>query len=251
MGKILADAAAFGKGARPLPNGPRRGIIVAAWDRQTMESAAATCGGGFTAIDFETTGSVPGWPNEPWQIGIYRFSPAADSPPTLFTSLLRVAPDRPFNAYAPGRHAARRDELAAAPSLPELWEEISPLLVGQILVAHNIGTERSILRAAAPLHRLGPWVDTLALARSTLPGRASYALETLAPDLGLARRIEAVAPRGLAPHDALYDAVACGELLRWLLESFQEPNGGVEKLLRRRGAACHPDPAAALQQRRE
>ena len=225
-----------------------------------IELAGAT----LTAIDFETTGSVPGWPNEPWQIGLYEFTLPANpssapssscqrspcpsgvsspscrrspdpsstpspscrrSPldcasagcgarsPALFTSLLRVAPDRPFNRYAPGRHALRRHEIAAAPSLPELWEELAPRLRGRPLVAHNAGTERTILRAAAPLDRLGPWIDTLSLARTILPGRTSYALEDLAPSLGLAPTIAALAP-SLAPHDALYDAVACGELLR-------------------------------------
>lgn len=175
-----------------------------------IELAGAT----LTAIDFETTGSVPGWPNEPWQIGLYEFTlPASPNPDGLFTSLLRVAPDRPFNRYAPGRHALLRHEIAAAPSLPELWEELAPRLRGRPLVAHNAGTERTILRAAAPLDRLGPWIDTLSLARTILPGRTSYALEDLAPSLGLAPTIAALAP-SLAPHDALYDAVACGELLR-------------------------------------
>lgn len=185
-----------------------------------------------TAIDFETTGSVPGWRNEPWQVGLYRFTlarPAAeasgaapaearDVSPRTFSSLLRVASDRPFNRYAPGRHAIIRHEIAAAPTLPELWEEIAPWIVDAPLVAHNIGTERSILRAAAPLHRLGPWIDTLAIARTILPGRVSYALEDLAQDMGLAPRVAALAP-GLAPHDALYDAIACGELLRRFFES--------------------------------
>lgn len=180
-------------------------------------------GSTLTAIDFETTGTVPGWPSQPWQVGLYRFTlPNPDLPPTncgvaeaanLFSSLLRVAPDRPFNRFAPGRHALLRHEIASAPTLQELWEEISPWIVDTPLVAHNIGTERTILRAAAPLHRLGPWIDTLALARTMLPRRTSYALEDIAPDMGLTPRIAELAT-GLAPHDALYDAIACGELLR-------------------------------------
>ena len=182
-----------------------------------MGGSLELTGGEFTAIDFETTGSVPGWPNEPWQIGLYRFTlppvGVCGVAPRTFSSLLRVSPDRPFNRFAPGRHSQLRSELAAAPTLAELWEEVAPLLKGRPLVAHNIGTERTILRAFAPLDRLGPWIDTLALSRSLIPGRASYALEDIVPDLGLADRVAALAP-GLAPHDALYDAIACGELLR-------------------------------------
>ena len=32
----------------------------------------------FAAIDFETTGSVPGFPNEPWQVGVLAVPAAAD-----------------------------------------------------------------------------------------------------------------------------------------------------------------------------
>lgn len=168
----------------------------------------------FTAIDFETTGSVRGWKNEPWQIGMCEV--AAGATGVQFSSLLHVAADRPFNAYAPGRHALIRAELARAPALPEIWGEVAPWVAGRPLVAHNIGTERTMLRAAAPLSKLGPWIDTLKLARRLFPAFKSFALEDLAPALGIEKDIQAKCP-GLAPHDALYDAVACGELLLYFL----------------------------------
>lgn len=171
----------------------------------------------FAAVDFETTGSVAGFANEPWQIGVAAFGengePAAGR---ALDSLLRIAPDRPFNRYAPGRHASLRAELAVAPSLAELWPDVAALIKDVPVVAHNIGTERTMLTHAAPLHVPGPWIDTLALARRAWPGRASYALEDLIPELGLAARVEAAAP-GRGPHDAYYDAVACGVLLVHLL----------------------------------
>ncbi|MBR3086613.1 MAG: 3'-5' exonuclease [Kiritimatiellae bacterium] len=167
----------------------------------------------FTAVDFETTGSVPGWPNEPWQIGAFRFSTGGAASST-FSSFLRISTGRPFNRYAPGRHAQIRGTLAESPTLAGIWGELSPWLRGGPLVAHNIGTERTILRAAAPLDRLGPWIDTLELSRRLLPGRASYALEDIIPDLGLGADVAALAPAGAGPHDALYDAIACGVLLR-------------------------------------
>ncbi len=171
----------------------------------------------FTAIDFETTGTVPGFVNEPWQIGAVAFG--ADGAPDAarsLDSLLRIAPDRPFNRYAPGRHASLRAELAAAPTPAEFWPDVARLVKGAPLAAHNAGTERTTLARIAPLHVPGPWIDTLALARRAWPGRASYALEDLIPELGLTARVEAAAP-GRAPHDAYYDAVACGVLLVHLL----------------------------------
>ncbi len=177
--------------------------------RKPVDCRARDCV--FTALDFETTGTVPGWPVEPWQIGLceVRVGQGASNP---FSALLGVSADRPFNRFAPGRHALVRDKLAVAPTLPQIWDELAPRLVGRPLVAHNIGTERTLLRKAAPLHALGPWVDTLALAYRIVPGLPSYALGDLVARFGLEAAVGAACP-GLAAHDACYDAVACGMLL--------------------------------------
>lgn len=91
-------------------------------------------------------------------------------------------------------------------------------------MAHNMGTERTVLRKAAPLHRLGPWVDTLKLSRMAWPSAPSHALDDLVDMLGLVPEVERLCPdRG--PHDALYDACACAVLLSRLV---QEP--GWERL---------------------
>ncbi len=166
----------------------------------------------FTAIDFETTGSVPGFDNEAWQIGLYIVH--ADGRTQSYSSYLKTDPLRPFNPHAPGRHMLIRDELAASPTLTELWEEISAYLVSAPLVAHNIGTERTILRKAFPLNKPKCWIDTLKLSKLLYPKLDNYALETLIAYFGLTDKINAIAP-GLSPHDALYDAVAAGELLRF------------------------------------
>ena len=173
----------------------------------------------FSAIDFETTGAVPGFPNEPWQVGVLSVEPDAAAPGGFraepFESLLRVDAARPFNRYAPGRHAKLRAELAAAPAPAALWPALAPRLAGPV-AAHNAGVERSVLAAAAPLHAPGPWIDTLALARAAWPGARSHALEDLVPALGLEEKVRALAP-GRGPHDALYDAAACAALLLHLL----------------------------------
>lgn len=165
----------------------------------------------FTAIDFETTGTVPGWPVEPWQIGLCSVS-VADGVRDVFSSFLRVDENRPFNMYAPGRHASIRTTLATSPTLLDTWPTISDALLSRPLVAHNAGTERSILRKAAPLHRPGPWIDTLRLARIALPGLGSYALEDVVRHLGLSAQVEDIWG-GTAYHDAAFDAVCCAVVL--------------------------------------
>ena len=168
------------------------------------------------AVDFETTGHVPGFPNEPWQIGLVPLIGGVVEADGMFDSLLNIG-ERPFNKYAPGRHAQLRAQLAVAPTLHCLWPDLFRRLCGLPLVAHNIGTERSILSANAPLHVFGPWIDTLPLARRAWPGLESYALEHLVNCLGLDVAVSGLCP-GRGPHDALYDASACAVLLLHLLE---------------------------------
>lgn len=158
------------------------------------------------ALDFETTGVVEDYPNTPWQIGLAFVDCGQVAETYRFMSLLNPGP-RPFNPYAPGRHALLRDELAAAPTLAEIWPQLAPWLGGRPILAHNVATERTILAEAFPIHSFGPWIDTLALARLAYPRLASHRLDELIPALGLDRRMADLCP-GLAPHDALYDAFA-------------------------------------------
>lgn len=168
-----------------------------------------------TVLDFETTGVVPGHPNEPWQLGLAGIRDGALDTASLGGHWLRVG-DRPFNRHAPGRHSQIRDALRAAPTLHDLWPELAPRLTGRLLAAHNAATERTVLAAAFPLHRFGPWIDTLDLARRAWPGLRSHALEDLVAALGLGVAVSRLCP-GLEPHDARYDAVAAGLLLCHLL----------------------------------
>jgi DNA polymerase III epsilon subunit-like protein len=169
----------------------------------------------FAVVDFETTGAVPGYPVEPWQMGVVRVCNGKVRPAEAFETLFHVA-DRPFNPRAPGRHAQLRDRLAEAPTPGELWPTLSLWVTGVPLVAHNAGTERSVLTRLAPLHKLGPWVDTLTLVRRAYPRLASKALEEVVAVLGLTPRVQALCP-GREAHDALYDAYACAVLLEHLL----------------------------------
>lgn len=168
------------------------------------------------ALDFETTGSAPGVLNMPWQIGLVVIHHGKVDMAHSFQSLLRVPEGHPFNPYTPGRWAQVRAELAQAPSLQELWPVLKPFLQGMPLVAHHAPTERGILSQEFPLQQFGPWVDTLSIARQAFPGQHDYKLENLIPNLGLAEIQKGRCP-DTAPHDAFYDAVACGTFLENLL----------------------------------
>ncbi len=163
----------------------------------------------FAAIDFETTGAVPGWPVEPWQVAVVRVDLAGER---KWESLLRVGP-RPFHPRAPGRHAALREELARAPSLLECLDELREFCGGLPLVGHNVATEQKCLREAAPMERFGPWIDTLKVSRAAWPALRSHALEDVLMATGLLQSLQEELP-GRGAHDALFDALGSARLLQ-------------------------------------
>ena len=164
-----------------------------------------------TVLDFESTGSAPGHVDEPWQVGMVELK-AGRVTGHYHESYLRVAAGRPFNPYAPGRHADIRHVLAAAPTVAELWPVWRSWLEGRPLAAHNVGTEKKFLQRAAPLHALGPWIDTLQLARRVRPDLEGHSLAEVCEALGLAPRARELCP-GREWHDALFDAFASALIL--------------------------------------
>ena len=159
------------------------------------------------ALDFETTGVVKGWPNEPWQLGFVEIDENGPVPGSQGETYFQVAAERPFSPRAPGRWAELRSELAAALTFMDAWPELAEKLVGTALVAHNAATERTILEQRAPLTRFGPWVDTLRVVRKFWPLMESFALGDLVRTFGLQPQVDALCP-GRTWHDALYDACA-------------------------------------------
>ena len=174
--------------------------------------------GDFAALDFECTGPADGFQNTPWQIGVVRITGGHVDMAQSFGSLLRVPLEQPFNPYTPGRWAQLRPELAAAPTPQDLWPTLRERLCGVPLVAHNAPTERAFMAQLFPLQQFGPWLDTLPLARRAFPKLRDYKLENLIPNLGLAATVAARCPDG-APHDALYDAIACASLFELVINA--------------------------------
>ncbi len=164
----------------------------------------------WTVLDFETTGSVGGWPNEPWQLGLVKIRDGVVEPETKWETLFHVG-DRPFSPRAVGRYAEMREELARAPTPMSLWPELAERLIGTPLIAHNCATERTVLTKLAPMARFGPWIDTLVYARARHPTLPSHALGDLVAAYGATGEVDSLCP-GRTWHDALYDACACAAL---------------------------------------
>ena len=181
-----------------------------------------------TVLDFESTGAVAGHADEPWQVGMVELENGRATG-RFHESYLHVAAGRPFNPYAPGRHAEIRHVLAAAPPAADLWPVWRPWLEGRPLAAHNVGTEKKFLQRTAPLHEFGPWIDTLKLARRVRPDLEGHSLAEVCAALGVVGRARELCP-GREWHDALFDAFASALVLEHCLALPGWENVSVEAL---------------------
>lgn len=150
--------------------------------------------GRIVILDFETSPAMAGREAMPRQIGIAMLEGNSLTP--FLSHFFRTSDDE--CTYSP---------------IGEIWGVASSHLAGNVLAAHNIGMERTLLRKIAPMVSFGPWIDTLKLVRRAYPGLPSYELEDVVLKLRLKETVAQICP-GLAPHDALYDAVAAGAVLR-------------------------------------
>ena len=138
-----------------------------------------------TVVDFETTGVVAGYPAEPWQFGLVQLRAGRVDAASQFDGFIRVG-KRPFSPYAPGAWMLRLDEIASAPALSAWWPPLRDRLsASAAVVGHNVGTEKKIFRELAPLHPVGPWIDTLKLVRLAFPAWPSHTLGDAVAALGL------------------------------------------------------------------
>jgi len=189
----------------------------------------------WAAIDFEGTGSAPGQSDEPVQVGIAVMAPGSGQPENLFRSYVRAGSRVTRAASAVHRITDR--ELEGAPPLGVLWPEIKSRLSGAVVVAHGAGTEKRFLRAF-PMHGFGPWVDTLALARSALPDLPDHSLASVIDACGLGSAVRHVCPDH-GWHDALFDAAASLVFLRHFLVHLELSQGVVGQLVERDAGAYY------------
>ena len=170
----------------------------------------------FTAIDFESAGSMPGATDVPIQVGMAALVGSDVPKDSLFVSYL--AADRPVTWAAQKVHGITTDDLADAPTMNDLWGEFRTRLGGAAVVAHGAGTEKRFLRTF-PLHGFAPWVDTLTLARKAFPDLASHSLGTVSDHLNVSDETASLCP-GRQWHDALFDSVASLLILREIIAKF-------------------------------
>ncbi len=118
-----------------------------------------------------------------------------------------VDPEQPFDRFNTLLTGISEESVFDAPTFPELWEQIEPILSSGILVAHNAGFDMGVLRKCLASYGIEwrPWVRgicTVIMGRSLLPG-ISHKLNDLCDHYGIC----------LDHHQADSDSRACAEIL--------------------------------------
>ena len=123
-----------------------------------------------------------------------------------------VRPPRPIAPIARRFHKITDDQVADAPAVAEIADELRTALAGMVFVAHNASVDLGVIGRELPGFQPAQVLDTLKLARRLVPGRDSYKLGALVDAFGLDEGL----PRDLEPHRATYDAIVCARLLAHL-----------------------------------
>jgi len=118
-----------------------------------------------------------------------------------------VDPEQPFDSFNSELTGIDENTVADAPTFPELWQQIEPLMDCGILVAHNAQFDMGVLRNC--LHDYGVrWkpsaqaICTVLIGRSILPD-ISHKLNNMCSYYGIC----------LDHHQADSDSHACAEIL--------------------------------------
>jgi DNA polymerase-3 subunit epsilon len=183
----------------------------------------------FAAIDFESAGVRQGETDVPIQVGWGFLQNGEIDPRRFFRRYLFT--DKPVTWSARQVHGIRKDHLEEAERFDHYWPELKKQLGPCVLVAHGHGTEKKFLQQF-PGHGLGPWVDTLTLARRWCKGLESHRLATVVGGLDQEEALRELCPE-YDWHDALFDAVGCLVILKKMIESGDLADRAVSLLLER------------------
>ena len=103
-------------------------------------------------------------------------------------------------------HGIHPEDVREAPTMEQVWCELSSLVDGQVLMAHNARFDIGVLVASLSAYDVAcpplQFTCTRMLARAAWPGRSGYGLKPLGDWLGVQFR----------HHDALEDARCCAHI---------------------------------------
>ncbi|MFI2839733.1 DEDDh family exonuclease [Mycolicibacterium sp. PDY-3] len=172
---------------------------------------AADAGAGWAVVDVETTGFRPG---QARVVSVAALAVGDDgNVEHSMSSLLNPGVD-PGPTHV---HGLTSDMLAGQPTFADIVPQLTEVLHGRTLVAHNVAFDYAFLAAEAELVGAQLPTDTVMctveLARRLNLGTENLRLETLARHWGATQ---------LRPHDALDDALVLAQILKPALVQARE-----------------------------
>ncbi len=151
----------------------------------------------FVAIDFETANNKA---DSACQLAAVK---VVDGKIVEERSWLIRPPSMYFSPRNISIHGIRPTDVKNAPTMEGAWQEVSPLLEGEIIIAHNARFDVGVMvNSLAAFDLACPDFEfncTRSLSRGAWPGRSGYGLKPLGSWLGISFR----------HHDALEDARCC------------------------------------------
>lgn len=120
-----------------------------------------------------------------------------------------------FNKYCVETHGITYKDVVKSPTFDEIWREVDTIINGSIIVAHNVGFEKSCINACADKFGTNDQYDylcTLKLARKYLTDMKHHKLNLVCEKLGFTLNNH---------HNAMSDAEACGKVLIKFKEKYK------------------------------
>ncbi|MFH9351262.1 exonuclease domain-containing protein [Kitasatospora sp. NPDC017646] len=154
-------------------------------------------------VDVEGNGAQPPDLVELAAVPVVNGSPVSAS---VRSTLVR--PPRPISPMATRVHGITSQDVASAPSWPQIGERVRANLEGAWIAAHNAHVDYGVLSRHLPGWKPAGVLDTLRLARATYPQAAGYGLDALIELCGI--DLSAVPGKR---HRAAFDAHAAALLL--------------------------------------
>tara|TARA_R110002049_G_scaffold114812_4_gene266150 strand:+ start:4838 stop:5560 length:723 start_codon:yes stop_codon:yes gene_type:complete len=169
------------------------------------------------AMDFETTGLDPHH-NEIISIGLVPFTLAGIRPADGYYQVIK--PSGPLTEASITLHRITHSQVAQAPPLPQVLDEVIGQLIGRVVVVHYRGIERPFLNRAAERvwgeHCLFPLIDTMAIEarweRETWSKKVRHWLGMQSASIRLGDSRQRYGLPAYSCHHAKLDAVATAEL---------------------------------------
>jgi exodeoxyribonuclease X len=119
-----------------------------------------------------------------------------------------VKPERPITHFASRIHGITTQDVAGAPIIEAIADEVRQALDAPALVAHNAHVDTGVLKRQLPAWEVPEVFDTLKLAKRLLPNQPGYKLGMLVRALNLTEGL----PDDLTPHRAAYDGLVNARL---------------------------------------